>query len=235
MDNLSICVFGSSSDKTPSSFLKAGYELGTLLAKNKYPCVNGGGKFGVMGAVNRGIIDNNGVSIGVIHSKWVVDIDEMQDGMTKMIVVEGNNLVERKRLLFENSDAFITLPGGAGTFDELFEFICEKQLGFHNKPVVIVNIDNYYDGIIAQLNEAKRHNLLHSNVENMVYVCSNIEDALEYCQKESTNAMGFKVALKERKKKINIETLSIFNKQFTTGIISGVFLGFSVLKLISRL
>ena len=199
--NLSVCVFGSSSDRTPENFLKAGYDLGSLLAKKNYKCVNGGGKFGVMGAVNRGLIDSKGISIGVIHSKWVVDIDEMQHGMTKMIVADGDNLVERKRLLFENSDCFVSLPGGPGTFDELFEFICEKQLGFHNKPVVIVNIDNYYDGIIAQLNEAKDKKLLHSNVENMVYICSNIEDAIKYCEKESKNNIDFKKVITERKKK----------------------------------
>ena len=96
--SLSVCVFGSSSAKTPKSFLKAAYDLGTLLAKKKYQCVNGGGKYGVMGALNRGLIDSKGVSVGVIHSKWVLDVDEMQEGMSNMIVADGNNLVERKRL-----------------------------------------------------------------------------------------------------------------------------------------
>ena len=65
-NKISVCVFGSSSTKTPEIFLKVGYALGALLAEKRFPCVNGGGKFGVMGAVNRGIIDSNGVAIGVI-------------------------------------------------------------------------------------------------------------------------------------------------------------------------
>ena len=241
--NLSVCVFGSSSNRTPNNFLKAGYELGKLLARKKYNCINGGGRFGVMGAINRGVIESKGISIGVIHSKWIVDVDEMQSGMTKMIVADGDNLVERKRLLFEHSDCFISLPGGPGTFDELFEFICEKQLGFHDKPVVIVNIDGYYDGIVNQLEAAKQNQLLHSNVENMVYVCSNIEDALLHCEVEcrkNKEEIPKKVIRQQRKKMNdndanNDDTTNTFNNMFTNGMITGAVLTFSILKFMSRM
>ena len=240
--NLSVCVFGSSSNRTPDNFLKAGYELGKLLARKKYNCINGGGRFGVMGAINRGVIESKGMSIGVIHSKWIVDVDEMQSGMTKMIVADGDNLVERKRLLFEHSDCFISLPGGPGTFDELFEFICEKQLGFHDKPVVIVNIDGYYDGIVNQLEAAKQNQLLHSNVENMVYVCSNIEDALLHCEVECRKNKEEipKKVIRQRRKKMNDDdanndnTTNTFN-MFTNGMITGAVLTFSILKFMSRM
>ena len=240
--NLSVCVFGSSSNRTPDNFLKAGYELGKLLARKKYNCINGGGRFGVMGAINRGVIESKGISIGVIHSKWIVDVDEMQSGMTKMIVADGDNLVERKRLLFEHSDCFISLPGGPGTFDELFEFICEKQLGFHDKPVVIVNIDGYYDGIVNQLEAAKQNQLLHSNVENMVYVCSNIEDALLRCEVECQKNKEEipKKVIRQRRKKMNDDdannnnTTNTFN-MFTNGMITGAVLTFSILKFMSRM
>ena len=237
--NLSVCVFGSSSNRTPDNFLKAGYELGKLLARKKYNCINGGGRFGVMGAINRGVIESKGISIGVIHSKWIVDVDEMQSGMTKMIVADGDNLVERKRLLFEHSDCFISLPGGPGTFDELFEFICEKQLGFHDKPVVIVNIDGYYDGIVNQLEAAKQNQLLHSNVENMVYVCSNIEDALLHCEVEcrkNKEEIPKKVIRQQRNdnEANNDDTTNTFN-MFTNGMITGAVLTFSILKFMSRM
>ncbi len=233
-DKISVCVFGSSSTKTPEIFLKVGYALGALLAEKRFPCVNGGGKFGVMGAVNRGIIDSNGVAIGVIHSKWVVDVDEMQHGMTKMIVADGDNLVERKRLLLDNSDCFICLPGGPGTYDELHEVMCEKQLGFHNKPIVIVNVDNFFDGTIAQLNAAKDNSLLHLDIKDIVHVCSSIEEAVAYCERECRHRVT--VFPKVIQEKVGQEkSLPILGKSFSTGLITGAIIAYMFVKVTARL
>ena len=97
--SINIGVFGSSSSKTPALFKEACQELGALIADRGHVCVNGGGKFGCMGAVNKGVIGKNGKSIGVIHKMWIVDVDEKQEGMSSMLVADGPNLVERKRLL----------------------------------------------------------------------------------------------------------------------------------------
>lgn len=233
-DKISVCVFGSSSSKTPEIFLRAGYALGALLGEKRYPCVNGGGKFGVMGAVNRGVIDSNGVAIGVIHSKWVVDVDEMQHGMTKMIVADGDNLVERKRLLVDNSDCFVCLPGGPGTYDELHEVMCEKQLGFHNKPIVIVNVDNFFDGTIAQLNAAKDNDLLHSDIKSIVHVCSSIEEAISYCERETKHrTTALKKIIREKVSKETV--LPEFKKTFSKGLITGAIIAYMFVKVTARL
>lgn len=100
-----VCVFGSSSQKTPESFVDAAFDLGRLIAKNKFICVNGGGASGVMGALNRGCRSLGGEIIGVIHQKFCVDADE--DRMIKnMIVCKGEDLEERKRLLLENGENY---------------------------------------------------------------------------------------------------------------------------------
>ena len=181
---ISVCVFGSSSLKTCDSFVNCSFKLGELLSERGHTCVNGAGKFGCMGAVTRGCLVNNGNVIGVIHKKWSVDWDENTEIKT-LIRVGGNDLDERKRLLMEKGDCIISLPGGVGTFDELWDAVDCKNLdfkGMKHKPICLINIDNFYDGFIQQLNRAYKEGLLYAPVEEYFYVAKDHIDALNWCE-----------------------------------------------------
>ena len=113
---LRVVVFGSSSAKTPRVYLDAAERLGRLLAARGHVCVNGAGRFGCMGALNRGALDARGRVEGVIHAMWCPGgkTDELQGGMDALHVADGPTLAERKRLLCANADCYIILPGGPG-------------------------------------------------------------------------------------------------------------------------
>jgi uncharacterized protein (TIGR00730 family) len=175
-----VCVFGSASASTNSSFLVASKQLGALLAQQGELCINGGGDTGCMGALNRGCVENNGRVIGVIHAKWIGEevslvICSFSLHITKillqdmkgieMIVVEGEDLQERKRMMMEGADCLISLPGGVGTLDELFEAIANVHCGLSRLPICLINVDNYYEGTLLQLERAKADGLLKSTTD----------------------------------------------------------------------
>ena len=118
-------MFGSSSAKTSPFFLASARKLGTLLAERGHVCINGGGRYGVMGALNEGVRAGGGQVIGVIHEMWTVDGDE-DTLIHNMVTVAGDDLEERKRQLLDFGACVITLPGGVGTFDELWDCVCCK-------------------------------------------------------------------------------------------------------------
>ena len=139
--SLRVCVFGSSSPKTPKKYRDEAYILGQLLAERGHVCVNGGGGQGVMGATNDGCRAGGGQIVGIIHEKFCVDNDEDRK-ISNMIRAGGDNLDERKQLLMDHSDCFLVLPGGTGTFDELWDVVSHRSLGMKGlkgKPVVLVN------------------------------------------------------------------------------------------------
>ena len=145
----SVCVFCGSSDGNDQAIVDVAFELGKTLAANETTLVYGAAKIGIMGKVAQGALDNNGKVIGVIPEflklKEVVHL-----GLTELIV--NNTMHERKMKMQEISDGFITLPGGFGTFEELFEIITWAQLGLHQKPIGLLNVNGFYDDLIAMLN-----------------------------------------------------------------------------------
>lgn len=154
-----ICVFASSSADTPPAFLEAAARLGMLLAQGGHVCVNGGGRSGGMGALNAAVSAHGGSIVAVIHSRWVVDgaefaVADAGPG-SRMLVVDGDDLAARKRALRDQCDAIIVLPGGPGTWDEMFELVALRQLGMSALPICLVSIGGFYDGFLAQLARAQ--------------------------------------------------------------------------------
>jgi uncharacterized protein (TIGR00730 family) len=129
-----VLVYASASTQTPPHFLKQAEILGELLAKAGHTCVNGGGNVGGMGALNDACTKHGGKVVTVIHEMWVVDGEEFEHPGVEALVVGGSDLSERKRKLLENAGCIIALPGGLGTFDELFHAACLKQLSFIEVP-----------------------------------------------------------------------------------------------------
>jgi uncharacterized protein (TIGR00730 family) len=147
----SVCVYcGSSSGRSPK-YAEAARAFATLLAHQGLTLVYGGGNVGLMGVVADAALAAGGRVIGVIPEQ-LVRREIAHRGVTELHVVQ--TMHERKALMAEKSDAFATLPGGFGTLDELCEMITWAQLGHHSKPCALLNLDGYFDGLLAQVDRA---------------------------------------------------------------------------------
>ncbi|NQV47845.1 MAG: TIGR00730 family Rossman fold protein [Rhodospirillaceae bacterium] len=137
----SVCVFCGSRAGNDPAHGKAAVSLGRQIAERGLRLVYGGGDIGLMSMVARAALDAGGHVTGIIP-KFIMEFEVGNPGLTELIMVESMH--ERKRVMFERSDAFISLPGGLGTLDETIEIVTWKQLQQHKKPVVIVDINNYW-------------------------------------------------------------------------------------------
>jgi uncharacterized protein (TIGR00730 family) len=143
-----LCVFCGSSGEVDPRYREAASELGTRLAAAGIGLVYGGGRVGLMGLLADAVLGGRGEVIGVIPSR-LRDAELAHRGATELVVVQGMH--DRKRLMAEKSDAFAVLPGGLGTLDEMFEAVSWKQLGLHDKPILLADIDGYWEPLRALL------------------------------------------------------------------------------------
>ncbi|MBV8937258.1 MAG: TIGR00730 family Rossman fold protein, partial [Alphaproteobacteria bacterium] len=143
-----LCVYCGSSGEVDRQYREAASELGARLAAARIGLVYGGGRVGLMGLLADAALAAGGEVIGIIPSR-LRDAELAHRGATELIVVEAMH--DRKRLMAENADAFAILPGGIGTLDEMFEAISWKQLGLHDKPILLVDIDGYWAPLRALL------------------------------------------------------------------------------------
>lgn len=147
----SVCVFCGSAPGARPSYSAAAEELGTALAHRGITLVYGGGRLGLMGIVADAALKAGGRVTGVIP-RMLIERELAHTGLTQQHVV--TTMHERKTLMAEMSDGFVGLPGGMGTFDELVEIVTWAQLGLHAKPVVLANIESYFDSLYAMLDFA---------------------------------------------------------------------------------
>ncbi len=148
---MKICVFGASSRELAQGYYDAAFELGAELARRGHELVFGGGTSGLMGAAARGVASVGGRLTGVVP-RFFDEPGILYEGCTEMIFTE--TMSERKKTMEDMSDAFITLPGGIGTFEEFFEALTLKQLGRHAKAMAVLNTLGYYDAMEAMLVKA---------------------------------------------------------------------------------
>jgi uncharacterized protein (TIGR00730 family) len=148
---MTVCVFCGSAPGARPSYSAAAKELGSALARAGMTLVYGGGRLGLMGIVADAVLQGGGRVIGVIP-RMLIERELAHPNLTRQHVV--NTMHERKTLMAELSDAFVGLPGGMGTFDELVEIVTWAQLGLHAKPVVLANIENYFAPLYAMLDHA---------------------------------------------------------------------------------
>lgn len=146
-----ICVYAGSSAGRLAEYAHGASELGRLLAGNRIKLVYGGGRTGLMGAVADGVLKAGGKAVGVIPEA-LMGVELEHTGLTELIVTP--DMHTRKAKMHQLSDGFIALPGGIGTFDELFEALCWAQLGFHRKPCGLLNIKGYYDPLLKLVRNA---------------------------------------------------------------------------------
>jgi hypothetical protein len=148
--NLGVVVYCASSPQIGQNYFEAAERLGQLFAEQGIAVINGAGKQGLMGALNDSTLAHGGTSIGVIP-KFMVDAGWCHESLTRTILTD--TIHERKSLMAEISNAAIALPGGIGTLEELAEIITWKQLGLYNKPIIIMNINGYYDLLLGFLDK----------------------------------------------------------------------------------
>ncbi len=142
--NFSLCVYCGSRPGSQPEFTQAAQQVGRWIGEHGGQLVYGGGSSGLMGTVAQATLDAGGRVIGIIP-RALVEKEYANHSCTELIVVE--TMHERKRLMAEHSQAFLALPGGIGTFEEFFEVWTWRQLGYHDKPVGLLNIAGYYDGL----------------------------------------------------------------------------------------
>jgi uncharacterized protein (TIGR00730 family) len=152
-----ICVFCGSSDNIHPDFKLAGRQMGRVLAENGLRVVFGGGRSGVMGALADGALQAGGEVIGVLIKSMNTPA-LAHPGLTRLGVAAGMH--ERKAHMYDLADAFIALPGGLGSFDELFETITWSQIGVHEKSVGLLNVRRYFDPLLTMLAHAEREGFL---------------------------------------------------------------------------
>jgi uncharacterized protein (TIGR00730 family) len=171
-----ICVFCGSNSGTRPEYTQAAENVGRLLVKQGCSLVYGGGKVGLMGTIADTVLAAGGEVIGVIpHALMLKEVGHT--GLTKLRIV--NTMHERKALMAELSDAFIALPGGYGTLDEFCEILTWAQLGLHNKPCGILNVNGYFDPLIELFQKSVAEGFLRKQHADMLMIESDPEILLK--------------------------------------------------------
>ena len=174
-----VCVYSASSTKIAPVYFAAAEELGRLLALRGINLVNGAGSIGLMAATSNAVLANGGTVIGVIP-RFMVEQGWHHTGLTRL--VETDTMHERKQLMAQLADAVIALPGGCGTLEELLEIITWKQLGLYLNPIVILNIDGFFNPLIAMLEQAIDQQFMRPEHAALWCVASTPAEALELIQ-----------------------------------------------------
>ena len=170
-----VCVYCGSGPGTNPRFVEAATALGKALAKNGVGLVYGGGSIGLMGAVATSVIDHGGTVTGIIPD-FLTARENALARVQELIVTA--DMHERKRLMFERSDAFVALPGGIGTLEELVEQLTWQQLGRHTKPILLANIDGFWEPLLVLLAHMRATQFIRATLTVDILQAERVEDIL---------------------------------------------------------
>jgi uncharacterized protein (TIGR00730 family) len=170
-----ICVYCGSGPGTNPRFIEAAIALGRILAEHGIRLVYGGGSIGLMGAIATSVLDHGGTVTGIIPD-FLTARENALKRVQEMIVTP--DMHERKRLMFERSDAFVALPGGIGTLEELVEQMTWQQLGRHTKPVLLANIDGFWEPLLALLAHMRATEFIRAGLAVNILKAERVEDIL---------------------------------------------------------
>ncbi len=171
-----ICVFCGSSEGNDTAILNAAKQLGETFATNEITLVYGAAKIGIMGVLAKAVLDHHGEVIGIIP-EFLKKKEVVHLGLTQLITTQ--NMHERKLRMQQESDGFIALPGGMGTLEELFEILTWLQLGLHNKPIGLLNVNHFYDDLLQLLENMVRKGFLSIENYELLLVSDSIENLLQ--------------------------------------------------------
>jgi uncharacterized protein (TIGR00730 family) len=170
-----VCVYcGSGAGQNPA-FVEAAHKLGEILAAARIGLVYGGGDLGLMGTVARTVLENGGHVIGIIPG-FLREREGMFIDVQELIVVD--DMHQRKHLMFEKSDAFVALPGGIGTLEEFVEQLTWTQLGRHMKPIVLANIEGFWNPLLDLFDRMRDERFVRPGLELKMTVADRVEDIL---------------------------------------------------------
>jgi uncharacterized protein (TIGR00730 family) len=170
-----VCVYCGSGPGTNPRFIESAIALGKALAENGIRLVYGGGSIGLMGAVATSVLDHGGTVTGIIPD-FLTSREHALTRVQEMIVTP--DMHERKRLMFERSDAFVALPGGIGTLEELVEQLTWQQLGRHSKPVLLANIDGFWEPLLALLAHMRATEFIRPSLAVDILKAERVNDIL---------------------------------------------------------
>jgi len=171
-----VCVFAGSSFGNREIYQQSAQLLAKEIVTNGYNIVFGGGSNGLMGVLADSAIAHDGYIIGII-TEQLNDIEVGHPDLNEMVIVD--TMHERKKLMAEKSDAIICLPGGVGTWEEFFESLTWNQLGLQSKPIILLNIENYYSTLKAFVEHAVEEGFLPRSTANELLFVSSVEEAIE--------------------------------------------------------
>jgi uncharacterized protein (TIGR00730 family) len=171
----SICVYCASGPGNNPAFMQAAARFGRILAENGIRLVYGGGAVGLMGALAESVLDHGGLVTGVIPD-FLVNREHMLVRVQERIVTP--DMHERKRVMFERADAFVALPGGVGTLEELVEQLTWAQLGRHKKPILILNVDRFWDPLCVLLDQMEEVAFIRPGLSVKYLVTDRVEEIL---------------------------------------------------------
>ena len=171
-----VCVYSASSTKIAPVYFAVAEELGRLLASKGINLINGAGSIGLMGTTSNAALAAGGTVTGVIP-RFMVEQNWHHNGLTQLI--ETETMHERKQLMAEMSDGVIALPGGCGTMEELLEIITWKQLGLYLKPIIILNVQGFYDPLLEMLQRAIDGNFMRPEHRAIWLVATSAQEAID--------------------------------------------------------
>ncbi len=171
-----LCVYCGSSPGNHAAFLDGANRLGAALAQHEFDLVYGGASIGLMGAVANAALENGAAVYGVMPQS-LADKEIAHDGLTELFIT--SSMHDRKEKMADLSDGFIAMPGGLGTLEELFEIWTWAQLGFHNKPVGLLNIEGFYDALIQFLGQTTKAGFVRTAHHDILQVDSDPSGLIE--------------------------------------------------------
>jgi uncharacterized protein (TIGR00730 family) len=172
----SICVFCGSNEGKRPAYMQAARALAESLAERHIRLVYGGGRVGLMGQMADAALAAGGKVVGVIPGR-LAEREVAHQGLEELHVVESMHT--RKALMADLSDAFVALPGGFGTLDEFFEIVTWAQLGFHSKPIGLLNVEGFFDPVLSFVDHSVREGFVRAEHRELIRVASSIEELLD--------------------------------------------------------
>jgi hypothetical protein len=170
-----VCVYCGSSSGSDPAYAEAARRFGTILAQNKIGLVYGGGAHGLMGVLAGAVLDHGGRVTGIIP-EFLKERERLFTRVQEVIVTR--DMHERKREMFERADAFVALPGGLGTLEELVEQLTWAQLGQHRKPILLVNIGGFWDPLNELIDHMRKLGFIHSETRVDYLVATRVDDII---------------------------------------------------------
>jgi uncharacterized protein (TIGR00730 family) len=172
-----VTVYCSSSTNIDDVYMRAGSELGGAIARAGWKLVYGGNNVGLMGVLADATREAGGKVIGVTPRLF---IDKGVDDKKCDELIISENMRDRKQILEQRGDAFVALPGGLGTFEEIFDIICSKQLGYHNKPIVLLNVNGYYEPLLRMMEQGIEQRFITPRARRLWHVSGDVDDAIRH-------------------------------------------------------